>query len=129
MAPPHHGGSRRLLGARGERIAAEYLRQLGYRILARNLRWRDGELDLVALERDALCFIEVRTRSSLRFGSAEESIDARKRSRVVRAARRALAEHRWPRHRRLRFDVVAIDAARGQARVRLLRDAFRADGL
>jgi putative endonuclease len=129
MAPAHRGTPRRLLGVRGERIAAEYLRQAGYRILARNLRWRDGELDLVALERDALCFIEVRARSSPRFGAAEESIDARKRARIVHAARRALAEHRWPRHGRLRFDVVAIDAAREPPRVRLLRDAFRADGL
>jgi len=121
--------ARRALGALGERLAERHLRQLGYRILARNLRWRDGELDLVALEGDALCFIEVRARSSRRFGAAEESIDARKRSRIVRAARRALAEHRWPRHGRLRFDVVAIDAAHEPPKLRLLRDAFRADGL
>lgn len=127
MRRPSRPESRHALGARGERLAEAHLRGLGFRILARNLHLRSGELDLVALDGDALVFVEVRTRRGSGFGSAEASVDARKRARIVRAARRALAERRWPRHRRLRFDVVAIDASREPARITLLRDAFSAD--
>ena len=119
--------SRRRLGALGERLAEAHLRGLGFRILARNLHLRAAELDLVALDGDALCFIEVRTRRAPGFGRAEESVDARKQRRLVDAARRALASRRWPRHERVRFDVVAIDASREPPELELIRDAFYAD--
>lgn len=119
--------SRRALGRLGEALARRHLEREGFRILSANLHLRHAELDLVALERDALCFVEVRLRTGSGFGSAEESIDARKRARLVRAAREALARFRWPRHSRVRFDVVAVDASRDPPAVRLTRDAFGAD--
>ena len=112
-------------GARGEAMAAAYLEERGYRILARNLRTQRGELDLVALDGAALVFVEVRTRTGTRFGSPEESVDRRKQRRLVRAAAAALAERRWPRHARVRFDVVAVILGPSPA-VRLVRDAFYA---
>ncbi len=121
MADSH---SRRLRGREGEALAAQLLVEHGYRLVARNLHLRVGELDLVALDGDVLCFVEVRLRSSTRFGTAEESIDARKRLHLARAARAALATHRFPPHRALRFDVVAIDGSRTPPEVRLIRDAF-----
>lgn len=121
------GGDSRALGAWGERLAERHLRGLGFRMLARNLRLRSAELDLVALEGRTLCFIEVRTRRARGFGTPEESIDARKRARLVRAAGAALREYRWPRFVRLRFDVVAIDAQRDPPEIRLIRDAFYVD--
>ncbi len=119
--------SRRALGAYGERLAASHLAELGFRILARNLHLREAELDLVAIEGDTLCFVEVRTRRGAGYGSAEESVDLRKRARLARAAARALAEHRWPRHTSVRFDVVAVDASREPPVLRLIRDAFYVD--
>ena len=74
-----------------------------------------------------LCFVEVRTRSSTRYGSAEESVDARKRRRLARVAAEVLRQRRWPRHERVRFDVVAVDASREPPGIRLLRDAFYLD--
>lgn len=123
-SPP---ASRRALGAWGEQLACAHLRARGYRILARNLHLRRGELDIVALDGDALCFVEVRTRRGHSHGGALDSIDARKRARLVRSARLALATHHWPRHERLRFDVVAVDASSEPVRVRLIRDAFYSD--
>ncbi len=123
---PH---SRRALGRYGERLAEGYLRGEGFRILARNLHLRHAELDLVALEGDTLCFVEVRLRSSADYGSPAESLDVRKQRRLFRAAGRALAEYRWPRHRAVRFDVVAVDAAQRPPRVSLIRDAFYGDSL
>jgi len=92
---------------------------------------RHSELDLVALDGTTLCFIEVRLRSSDRFGSAEESVDARKQRRIVRGARAFLSRSAGERgaalrYDRVRFDVVAVDASRDPPSIRLIREAFTA---
>jgi putative endonuclease len=86
-----------LLGQRGERLAAEHLRQLGYALVAsnftlpvgRNLRGAlvQAEIDLVAYEGATLCFIEVKTRASDWFAAPEANVDIRKQRQVSRAAR------------------------------------------
>ena len=118
---------RREAGRRGERLAARFLSDRGYTIVDRNVHLRHAELDLVALDGGALCFIEVRLRRGDRFGSPEESVDRRKRLRIARAAAEYLATRRTPTHRSVRFDVVGIVASvRGDApTLRLVRDAFR----
>src|SRR3954469_7500031 len=86
---------RRRHGQRGEQIAEEHLEHRGYRILARNFRTRFGELDLVAADRRALVFCEVKTRlSSSSRGPAGplDAIGTRKRDRLRRMARQWLAE-------------------------------------
>jgi putative endonuclease len=126
--PPGSGrGHTRARGAAGEALAANHLEQLGLRILARNVHLRFAELDLVALEGSALVIVEVRLRASARFGSAAESVDARKQQRIVRATSELLARGGLPRFSRVRFDVVAIDAGAAPPRVTHIRDAFTAD--
>ena len=71
--------------------------------------------------------VEVRLRSSDRFGSAAESVDQRKQLRVARAAAELLARGGLPRFSRVRFDVVAIDAGAVPPVVTHIRDAFTAD--
>lgn len=117
---------RRALGRLGEELAARHLCRLGYRIVARNVHVRGGELDLVALEGRALCFVEVRLRSSRRFGGGAGSVDWRKRRRIVRAAAALLATRRLPPHDSVRFDVVAVDASGDPPQLELIRDAFGA---
>jgi len=121
---------RRALGRFGEDLALQQLEREGFRIVARNLRTRRGEIDLVALEGRTLCFIEVRLRSSFDYGSSAASVDARKRRRVIEVTRELLARETFPPHAALRFDVVAIDRVESPERVRvqILRDAFHADG-
>lgn len=97
-------------GACGERIAALYLDLAGYRILETNYRSGHLEIDLIADKSDCLAFVEVKTRRSVSYGSAIESIDRRKLSRLRRAARGYLAERPQKRgYRTFRFDLVAID--------------------
>jgi putative endonuclease len=94
----------------------------GCRILARNARYRDGEVDLVARERDVLVFVEVRMRASLRFGGAAVSVTSLKQRRIARAAQHWLfGEYgeRWP---ACRFDVVTVD---GSGTIEWIRDAFQ----
>ena len=96
----------------------------GERILARNVHLRHAEIDLIALDGDVLCVVEVRLRTGSNFGTARESVDARKQRRLGAAASELLATRRLPRHRWLRFDVVAIDASVEPPRIEYLRDAF-----
>ena len=113
-------------GAAAEALAAEHLAAHGLRVIARNVRCRGGEVDLVCLDRSHVVFVEVRLRSNGRFGGAAESITAAKQRRLVRAATRYLAMH--PRLALLpsRFDVVCADGKAGAVRIEWLRDAFQA---
>jgi putative endonuclease len=108
-------------GAAAEDLALDYLRRQGLRLLARNLRLPGGELDLLMLDGDALVVVEVRQRSRSDFGSAAESVGARKRARLIHAAR--LLPQRYPEHADLplRFDVLAVD---GTDSVQWIRSAF-----
>jgi putative endonuclease len=124
---PRKAGHTRARGAAGEALAARHLEQLGFRIVARNVHLRFAELDLIALDGTALVIVEVRLRAGRAFGSAAESVDARKQRRIVRAAGELLARGELPRFARVRFDVVAIDAGVTPPRLTHIRDAFTAD--
>jgi putative endonuclease len=101
-------------------FAAAFLKDQGYRILHRNFRRPEGEIDLVCTDRSVLCFVEVRSRASSAYGLPIETISRQKRRRLVLAARQYLAAH--PTNLPCRFDVVTIE---GDARPELWRDAFR----
>ena len=106
-----------------EALARRALERLGWTTLAANARTRGGEIDLVMDDGDAVVFVEVRQRSHAGHGGAAESLDARKRARVRRAAEQWLGRH--GRHDQpVRFDAVIVDGGPGAPRVRLVRDAF-----
>ncbi len=94
-------------GTKAERSAEECLVRAGLEIVARNYRTRFGEIDLVARDGETLVFVEVRMRSSDRFGGAAASIDSHKRARMISAARHFLS--RLGRNPPCRFDVVTLD--------------------
>jgi len=96
-------------GRSGEELAASHLAERGLAILDRNVRFRDGEIDLVAEDGPVLVFVEVRRRTDAGHGTAAESITARKRARVIRAARRWLSRRPRSAGRDVRFDVVTVD--------------------
>ncbi|WP_232342443.1 MULTISPECIES: YraN family protein [Bifidobacterium] len=106
------GINSRELGRLGEDYACQWLRQRNWRILARNWRSRFGELDIIALDPEAiLVFVEVKTRRTGRFGSPEEAVGPRKQTHLRRAAVQWLISHdRDPsaRHRGTRFDVISL---------------------
>lgn len=110
--PAADSGRRNRLGATGERIAALHLEQQGYRIIERNVRRREGEVDLIAVEpsTETLVFVEVKLRTSRQTGAAVESLSARKQRRLGQLAEVYAAEHpELPAN--LRVDLVAIDLA------------------
>lgn len=98
-----------LLGRAGEDRAARYLQSLGYALLDRNWRTRDGELDLVMTREGELIVVEVKTRSSEGFGHPLEAVDSRKQARLWRLAMAWIAAHpAAAQGRRLRIDAIAI---------------------
>lgn len=112
------------LGVRGERIAAAYLTDHGLRLLDRNWRCREGELDIVAREGDAIVFCEVKTRRRTGFGHPVEAVTPAKQRRLRTLAQRWLATHR-EHAPDLRFDVVGVLVPpTGPAVVTHLRGAF-----
>ena len=119
-----------LAGRQGENQAALFLRRQGYQIIARNLRAPFGEIDLVARQGKTLCFIEVKARSSERFGWPEEAVTASKRRTLARLAEWYLQAHPHTRTETVRFDVVSLvlDGQGRPLRTRLIPNAFQVDG-
>jgi putative endonuclease len=112
------------LGRRGEAIAARYLVDAGMRVVERNWRCPQGEIDIIARDADELVFVEVKTRSSTAFGHPLEAITSRKLARLRRLATAWCAEHPGP-HDRVRIDAVAVVApAFGAVLVEHLKRVF-----
>jgi putative endonuclease len=111
---------------RAEQLAANHFEERGYRIVARNWRRPEGELDLVVGAEGLLVFVEVRSRTGTERGHALETVDARKRSRILRAARMYIDEER-PQAAVFRFDVVGVTFALDEAPPEIvhIEDAFQ----
>lgn len=120
------GQASRLLGRWGEALAADHLRRAGYQIVAANWRSRFGEIDLIAADREYLCFVEVKLRKSAAFGGAGEFVARRKQDKLRLTAELYLSQH--PTRLQPRFDVIEIYAPQGTdtkaPRVRHIENAF-----
>ena len=116
-------------GRAAENLAAELLESKGLRILARNWRRPEGELDIVADDRGVCVFVEVRSRTGTLRGHALETVDARKRAQVVRAARLYLDAEPTS-ATAFRFDVIGVtfDETGGAPEVVHVPDAFDLSG-
>jgi len=109
-------------GERAEQIAALYLQRKGLALIESRYRCRLGEIDLVLRDRGTIVFAEVRLRHSKTFGGAAYSVDRRKQSRIIAAARHYLAgKPECP----CRFDVVLLERL-DPPRIEWIRDAFSA---
>jgi putative endonuclease len=111
--------SGQVIGSTKEEQALRYLEQRGLRLVARNYRCRQGEIDLVMRDGDCLAFVEVRYRKSTGFGSPAETVTPSKQRRIICAARHYLQHH--PTGSDCRFDILAIT---GTVRVEWLKNAF-----
>ena len=125
MAPSRRGA----LGARGEAAAAQWYRDASYRVLERNWRCAEGELDVVAASAsgDVIVFCEVKTRTSGAFGSPFEAVTPAKQRRLRAVAVRWLREARPADvgYGRIRFDVAAArPAPDGSIELEVMEDAF-----
>ncbi|HNR14210.1 MAG TPA: YraN family protein [Thermodesulfobacteriota bacterium] len=111
------------LGKRGEEAAVRYLKRLHYRIVSRNYRCRYGEVDIIALDRGTIVFVEVKTRSTDEYGSPEGSVTIRKQRQLGRTALSYLQSSSLM-DRDARFDVVAVDFGAGGEHITIIKNAF-----
>lgn len=114
-------------GLEAETVAAKYLEGRGLKILARNVHCRGGEVDLIALHRGVVVFVEVRLRKHASFGGAAESITATKQRRIILAAQHWLAgAGRRHQDAPCRFDAVLMTGC-DTAQLQWIPDAFSVD--
>jgi putative endonuclease len=111
--------ARKTFGASAERVAALHLEQHGYRILARNVRTRYGEIDLIAKDADGIAFVEVKARRGTSHGTPEEAVTPRKQLKLVQLADAFIAENEIFSAQAWRIDVVAIELDRSGKLIRL----------
>ncbi len=108
-------GQKQTLGHWGEEHAATWLMERGYRIVDRNVRFRQGEIDLVAAIDGTLVFVEVKTRQTTRLGLPQEAVGALKQHRLRLLAARYLQSRRMSQESCCRFDVIAVQTSAGAA--------------
>lgn len=115
----------REIGKEGEKLAVEFLKRQGYRILKRNFTTRFGEIDIIARHGDTVCFIEVKFRGQDAFGSPYDALNRRKQFQIAKSALVYLKASRQA-DSNYRFDLVAIQQNKSEPkpRIELIPDAF-----
>ena len=111
------------LGRRGEELALNKIKRLGYTCIARNYRCALGEVDLIAKDGDTLVFIETKTRKGASLAYAKEAIDARKRRQLSKVALAFMKANNCC-EVKSRFDVVAVSLQGNQERIEVIKNAF-----
>ena len=112
-------------GIAAELAACGFLEAQGCRLLEKNFRCRAGEIDLVMRDGRVIVLVEVRLRSSSRFGGAAGSVDWKKQQRLIAAARYFTLVRAGLRNHAFRFDVVTIEPEGPGMQIRWIKDAFR----
>jgi putative endonuclease len=121
--------ARRRLGQSAERAACRHLKGRGLSVVARNYRALRGELDIICRDGEAWVFVEVKARSSDRYGGAEWAVPPAKRRQVAKVARHFLLTRGLYGEVPCRFDVVLVDAGARPLRVTHIENAFPSDPL
>ena len=114
------------IGNWGEEKAASYLKRHGYKVLDRNCRYRQGEIDIVAEKKELIVFVEVKTRKNDNYAEAREFVTNAKQQRVIAAAQLWMQENDC--EKQPRFDVIEIYAPNGESshnvKINHLKNAF-----
>lgn len=112
--------NKRRVGQEYEQAAARTLMDNGYEVLEFNYRCRLGEVDIIAKDGEEIVFIEVKYRSTLKYGSPFEAVDYKKQCTIKKMAQYYLYEHKLPLDTYVRFDVVGITGYN----VEIIKNAF-----
>ncbi len=112
-------------GQQAEELACHYLQTQGLQLVERNYRCTHGEIDLIMRDAQSIVFVEVRYRTSQRFGGGVESVDRRKQAKLVATALHYLQHNKKAARQPSRFDVVAIAPGLEQDQLCWIKDAFQ----
>ncbi|MDP5082582.1 MAG: YraN family protein [Winogradskyella sp.] len=110
------------LGKKGEELAVEFLLKNGYDIIERNYRFDKAEVDIIALKKDVLAIVEVKTRSSIDFGNPQDFVKPKQIKNLVKAVDAYVIEHNLDLE--VRFDIIAIVKEKKRFEIEHLKNAF-----
>lgn len=114
----------RIKGIEAEKVAVEYLKKSGYKIIEKNFHSRFGEIDIIAKDKDYYVFVEVRARKNNSFGSPIETVNFLKKRKIYKASIDYVKRKKLE-NCNLRFDIVSIEGEK----INLLKNAFAIDDL
>ncbi len=117
------GLSKRKTGLQGENLAAAYLESIGYKILVRNYRNRFGEIDIIALDKGVLVFVEVKFRNNRRFGLPEDAVNKKKIEKIKKVGY-LFWRTEFPDISKLRVDVVSILREDSSLSVKITKNVY-----
>jgi len=104
-------------------LALKRIKKLGYKAIQQNYRCPQGEIDLIAKDKNTLVFIEIKTRKGKSLGYAKEAVNARKQRQLSKVALTYMKSNKCM-EARARFDVVAISFATGSPEIEVIKNAF-----
>ncbi|KJR40388.1 endonuclease [Candidatus Magnetoovum chiemensis] len=113
-----------LIGKYGELLARRYIRKIGYKIVSKNFKTQDGEIDLIAKDNNTYVFIEVKTKKNAAFAKPFENVNMKKRQRLIKTALMYLKE--LAQTPSCRFDIISITLNNSAANIEHLKDVFEA---
>jgi putative endonuclease len=116
---------RKNLGRRGETAATAFVQARGFKILETNYQTKIAEIDIIAKDKSCICFIEVKTRRSLKKGLPKESVTPSKQKKIIQGALFYLKEKNIM-DSRVRFDVIEVLENKGNFCINLIKNAFQA---
>ncbi|MGB9679012.1 MAG: YraN family protein [Thermoanaerobacteraceae bacterium] len=117
----------KILGNLGENIASEYLKNSGYKIIKKNFKCKIGEIDIIAKYKNTIYFIEVKTRTSIKYGVPAESVNFYKQARIIKVAQFYLSQNPIFDNLPIGFDVIEIYINKNNyefIKINHIKDAF-----
>jgi putative endonuclease len=115
--------SRQQFGKESESLAVRYLKKHGYRILEQNYRTKLGEIDIIAIDKGTIVFVEVKARRSYLFGNPKFAVTPKKQRKISMVALYYLKETKQD-NAKARFDVVAVSSIKDKPDIEIVKNAF-----
>lgn len=115
---------KQILGGKGEKMAADYLKEQGYEVMCKNFRHGKGELDLICTDKQDLVIVEVKTVRDTGFGPGEQRISQKKQREIIRTTYAYLDKHPVTPDKGVRFDVVVVNLIKHPAAIIHYKGAF-----
>lgn len=114
------------IGDYGENLCKDYLTSIGYKILDEKFKIKTGEIDLIAIDKNILCFIEVKSRFNNKFGRPMEAVTIAKQHKIYKTAQYYLLKHPNLDDMNCRFDVIEVDfdLEKSSHKINLIKNAF-----
>lgn len=111
------------LGRIGENIIADYITKLGYKVVERNFACNQGEIDIIAKDKEKLVFIEVKTRTDISYGEASEAVTNTKKRHLINSIKYYIYKQKLE-NQPIRIDVAEVYINKGKVKVNYIKQAI-----